>query len=150
MRPRRAPSAQRTASSLCRAVPRASIRLATFTQAMIRTNPTAPSSTSSICSHPAEELVAKGSDPGAAFAHVAWIRPVDAGGERVHFRPCLLDRDARRQPCDDEIDRPLRAIVHDLGARELRDRCPHNRAVDDAAEPRRHDADDRAHAPRPP
>ena len=41
-RPRLAPIAARTAISFCRAAPRARRRLATFAQAINRTNPTAP------------------------------------------------------------------------------------------------------------
>ena len=47
MRDRPAPNAARTASSDSRAAVRPSDRLATLTQAMSRTNPTAPSRTSS-------------------------------------------------------------------------------------------------------
>ena len=45
---RDAPSADRTATSRCRTVPRASSRFATFVQAMSSTKPTAPSSNQSV------------------------------------------------------------------------------------------------------
>ena len=48
MRPRSAPSAVRMANSRLRAVERASSKLATLAQAMISTNPTAPTSSSSV------------------------------------------------------------------------------------------------------
>ena len=53
MRPRLAPIAARIAISRSRTVPRARSRLATFTQAIATTNPTAASSSHSVVRVPA-------------------------------------------------------------------------------------------------
>ena len=61
-RPRLAPIDARTASSRCRAVPRASSRLATFTQAISSTKPTTPSSSqSAVCVSRGRKLFLSGS-----------------------------------------------------------------------------------------
>ena len=143
MRPRLAPTARRTAISRRRAVPRASIRFATFAQTISNTAPTAIVSTRSagrlaatICSFtpsiskrrtPAGSGREKG--PAVGFGRTLFA-------ERIGFIGCRLDGRAILQAGNHAAGKPL------SGGRALGDRRPIVRVGNREVEALRHDADD--------
>ena len=117
-RPRPAPSAARTAISCCRATPRASSRLATLTQAMSSSRPTAANRISSDVVGMSGHLFAQGHERQAASlcAYAGWscaaraangihlgLRLTQAGFavSRVRWRP------ARARSRDCQLDQPV-------------------------------------------
>ena len=91
-RQRPAPSAARTAISRCRAVARASSRLAALTQAISSTSPTAPSSTSSMrCDRSDDLLVQRNHQHASSLWSSRDARAAICAHDRVQLR-CRLRR----------------------------------------------------------
>ena len=139
MRARLAPRAARTAISLRRPSVRASTRLATFAQAISRTHPTAPSSTSSAGRTSPTRSSCSGmtAAPQPLSSAGYWRR--EPRGDRVHLRAGARDADAGLQA------REHAEVVHAAHRAQLRgedERDPQLRARRDRPG-LRDDADDR-------
>ena len=89
------PMEPRTAISLCRAVPLANKRLATLTQAMRRTKPTAPNSSQRVLNTVIiEKIVLEAIDPCAPSTIAFGVGGSDAGSDRIHICLRLVQADA--------------------------------------------------------
>ena len=120
---RDAPRAVRTAISFWRVVPLASSRLATLTQAISSTKPTAPSSIHSIwISSLGRKSLCSGSTNGAPAFVAFWIGLRDVGRHRVHVGLRLLDGDAGLQAAHGE--QPVEVVIELVGLERERDDEP--------------------------
>ena len=116
-RARPPPSAARTASSCCRAAPRATSRFATLTHAISSRKPTAPNSASSVSRTSSTRRSASRSARTLIAAVGVRIFALERGGNRPQLAGGALDRDAR--PSDVRAHR-TRCGCRDRAAR----RCP--------------------------
>ena len=100
-RPRPAPSAVRTASSLSRAAARASVRLATLMQAIKSTNPTAPRTSNSDIRSLANDPAVQRRDRDAADRRCAWGMTLEPPANVFDVGRRLRRRHAVFQTSDD-------------------------------------------------
>ena len=140
-RPRLAPMAARTASSRWRALPCASIRLATLAQAISSTKPTAPSSSQSAdrvsCGR---KLCFSGSTLARPAGVRLRVRRGDLLRHHVHVGVRLRQRDVGLQPPHDE--QPVEVVVELFRRERERNRQRGRFAI--LGRHRRQDADHRA------
>ncbi len=141
-RARPPPSAARTASSCCRAAPRATSRFATLTHAISSRKPTAPNSASSVSRTSSTRRSASRLARTLIAAVGVRIFALERGSNRPQLAGRALDRDAGFQSSE-RIEPVVVAAIEQLaGAR----RGPH-RGEDvvgpDVLEVARHHADDR-------
>ena len=148
-RVRLAPSAVRSENSLLRTVTRASVRFATFAQAISRTNPTEPNSSHSDRSVVGPMTRSMSEIGGDAEAGVGRrILVAQARRDRIHLRARRFNRCRGREPA--QHDQPVRATAAFLlPVRPEPERLPELHVRRGQLESRRHHADDFARSRHP-